>query len=451
MIGKRPCSSASEPPQKRPRRSPRLLAAEEAERTRSNHVLNMLQGRKALQPPAPTTPLSISDIGGPPPELASFSPRGSPVKLQEDLASPQPKAPPVPSKMRKQVLALEKGLGGEANTREEDPGDRIDDEQIRSWQKMVDNGVDIRSAAGQRFSRASDGGLTAEYKNASRSEKSEMRKKWAQTQLNNVLIGKEKSQTWKRVDVSKGVYLPFAKIWQEEGGDEAGAEAALNYVQACAAMSGCWKKYNKMTKRLEWLYMRQEVHELFEESWRLYEQHYHDDTDAPIAKKALPPLPAVAPATMLALPPVPDPNAPPPPPTPAPGPKPKTPPKKIDKEPLEIAVAAAQSTKKLFQGVGSKAQIVLDNIQTKDEWAWAKGFYEKKLGIAMKPVTDSSGIGFASTFLTMDIKQARQLHPGSALRNECVNFSQKLNKPLEDLSKLINKLMKLHAEHMKED
>jgi hypothetical protein len=148
------------------------------------------------------------------------------------------------------------------------------------WQRLADEGVDVRSAAGQLFSRSKDGGKSDAYKSLSTKEKAEFRRAWAEGIWQDMKIKRESSRSWQRVDASKGFYAPFAIIVREEGNDNAALRAAGFYVGACEKMGGVWKRFNTMTQRTEWLYMRKHVKEEFIQAWSLYETAVRKSKDA---------------------------------------------------------------------------------------------------------------------------------------------------------------------------
>lgn len=65
-----------------------------------------------------------------------------------------------------------------------------------------------------------------------------------------------------------GMYLPFSRVWKEEGEDEDALAAAREYVKSVVKMQRegrlgpkkqKWVRTNKMTKRVEYLYVRSHV------------------------------------------------------------------------------------------------------------------------------------------------------------------------------------------------
>ena len=100
--------------------------------------------------------------------------------------------------MTSKAAELEQSLlGGSAHeaVRIQEAADNVEDAELAAWKRCIDEGVDIRSKQGQRFSRAVDGGKSAEYKVLSTPEKQAFRKAWAKGQFEKVkaLKPKEKS------------------------------------------------------------------------------------------------------------------------------------------------------------------------------------------------------------------------------------------------------------------
>ena len=69
-------------------------------------------------------------------------------------------------------------------------------------------------------------------------EKSEFRSKWARAQWDQMVKSKVKTQKWKDVDVKKGRYISFWKVWEEEGKDNEGLAATRTYCSRCWQMGG---------------------------------------------------------------------------------------------------------------------------------------------------------------------------------------------------------------------
>ena len=288
-----------------------------------------------------------------------------------------------------------------------------DDEEMRRWAKLADEGFDLRCGPGQRFARAPEGKSEA-YKSLNNAQKAEFRKQWAKNIYTSIRKVKVKSEAWSKIDVSKGTYMPFACIVREEGNDDAGMTAAVHYVQACQVMAGVWKKWNLMTKRWEFLYMRQEVQEIFEQSWKVFEEHQqgtgHQEPGAlapgkgtsavtgspeaavkavgkgtvtgatePAAKKNKG---AVTGATELAAKKGKGSHL-----------KPKTPDSK--KTPFEVSLQDALATREIYMTVLSKCALVTEQLSTNKAWEWARGYFQDEMMKIDGPLKELSNKGFA--------------------------------------------------------
>ena len=66
--------------------------------------------------------------------------------------------------------------------------------------------------------------------------------------------------------------MSFRKIWEAEGLDKSGFKAACTYVRNCMKYRGDFLHYNKMTNRLDYLYITLTNWESFAECWMLEEK-----------------------------------------------------------------------------------------------------------------------------------------------------------------------------------
>jgi hypothetical protein len=280
-----------------------------------------------------------------------------------------------------------------------------DDAEMRRWAKLADDGFDLRSGPGQRFARDPEA-KTGAYKAMNIAQKAEFRKQWSKNIYQSILKVKVKSEAWSKIDISKSTSMPFTCIVREEGNDDAAMSSAVHYVQACQAMAGVWKKWNLMTKRLEFLFMRQEVHETFEQSWKVFEEHQQGpghqgpgqpgpgggenavtrSTEAATGKQK---------GQMTASKTKPkgaeDPKPK------GPELKPKTPDGK--KSPFEVALVDAQITRKNYMAVTKKAALVTENILTNKAWEWARGYYQEEIMKLTSPIKALATTGVRSHFL----------------------------------------------------
>jgi len=90
-------------------------------------------------------------------------------------------------------------------------------------------------------------------------------------------------------DVQAGTYMPFAVIFKEEGGDRSAFDAAENYVAECfrlhsegTTMQGRpWVLFNKMTKRVEMLYVKKQLKIETGEKWELKTVDMNTEAEVP--------------------------------------------------------------------------------------------------------------------------------------------------------------------------
>lgn len=273
--------------------------------------------------------------------------------------------------------------------------------------------------------------------------KAEFRRRWAATTYERLCKEREKSVAYKKVDSSKGRYMPFACVVREEGGDAAALTAATNYASACKRMGGTWLRYNRLTRREEYLYMTSEVAEVFEQSWREYEiSHSVMEGGEPPARSrhakregegALP----TQQKAQVENPTTTDKTD-----------KHDTPRKRTD---LDDALARAYKHLKSYQTTLSQAQLLQDTIQSDNEWSWAlnskpSAAFQKNI----EEIDILSKTPFARNFLTMDAKSIKTMYKREALLSEALNFSQAMQEPLADLAKMHRKLLCMHREHSRE-
>lgn len=112
---------------------------------------------------------------------------------------------------------------------------------------------DLRGALGNRFYKDhKQPGTEAQrlYKQQhTKSDKQQYRMKWLATTLSTLKQKKTFHQTWSQVDETQGQYLPYTRIVQEEGSDDAARRAAALYCSKAAKMGGRWTAFNEMTER----------------------------------------------------------------------------------------------------------------------------------------------------------------------------------------------------------
>jgi hypothetical protein len=339
------------------------------------------------------------------------------------------------------------------------------DEKTRRWGKLADDGFDLRCGPGRRFTRDKDAN-TEEYKSASLPMKAEFRKQWAKNIYQSMRKVQVKSVSWSKIDVSKGTYMSFGTIVREEGDDEDGLKAAVNYVKACQKMAGVWAQWNLMTKRWEFLYMRQEVQDIFQNSWRMFEEQQqvtvHQKPDAPALGQGASAVTgstedaveavgkqknnisqtnvkdAVTGSTEGAAG------------KKKPGQlKPKTSPDCKKNNPFEVALLDALATRKIYMAVSSKAALVTEQINTNEGWAWARGHYQEELEIICATINELATTGFARLFLMQELKDVKKEYTSNDLLTHSLKFCKEFDNVLTKAQKLLNKLVTMQSESRK--
>ena len=100
---------------------------------------------------------------------------------------------------------------------------------------------------------------------------------WAQQVFEEKTQSKKKVVVDESLDILKGEYVSFSRIWKAEGKDAAGLEAAKEYVNTCLQymMEGrtvrgrSYIEYNDMTKRFDFLYVKKTISETEGTKWAM--------------------------------------------------------------------------------------------------------------------------------------------------------------------------------------
>ena len=313
----------------------------------------------------------------------------------------------------------------------------------------------MRHKLGVRFGRDTGplGGKSAAYKALkSQSDKAKFRKQWAADEFEKEKVKRTKTKSFKKVDASKGRYMSFARIVKEEGADVEATTAATHYIEACLKMQGDWLRFNRMTRRVDYLYMHEEVHELFERSWTMYEeqakkkaeqgndkeasggqsQQDKDQTEGkrnpkrkggqevkPLGKKD-----GTSPADK----------------------KGGTP--KVVRTEMEEQLTAMNVVKKRYTSVISRATLILDNI-AKNPDEWDMGAKCKELQSCFEQVNGLTVSGFARTLLTKDLREVKAAYPQSSFIVESKAFAAALTPAVDKLEKICSAVVNMHVEAMK--
>jgi hypothetical protein len=133
-----------------------------------------------------------------------------------------------------------------------------------------------RGAMASRWNRYLDHPAQKEmkkkYQAVSNTLKKRMRCDWSKERFDDLKVTKEYKEVHERIEIEKGQYMPLTLVVQAEGGpfgwdDEEAVRAACLYASKCTVMGHPWIEWNGMTERIEYLYMKKEVRDIFKRSW----------------------------------------------------------------------------------------------------------------------------------------------------------------------------------------
>ena len=136
-----------------------------------------------------------------------------------------------------------------------------------------EDGISARSAVGQQFNRMMSSSKDKErYGKLSTEGKAQFRAAWASQRLKTIESKYSATEAFTTADTAAGEYLALPMVVEREGGwgGPAGQNnvlAALNYCKACLAKGGRFTRWNEMTGRGEFLYIRAGVYERHEKGW----------------------------------------------------------------------------------------------------------------------------------------------------------------------------------------
>ena len=152
-------------------------------------------------------------------------------------------------------------------------GNPQEEDILAQLKKASVDGIDMRSALGNRFSRAKDGAKDPDYnKLVGHKEKAEFRKEWAKKKYQSMSLEKVHSKSYQQVNTKDGTYRSFAWLVREEGNDTDAFHRVKKYTFKCLAMGPPWTYWDKMWERMEYLHFEHKFAETFTSSWAMYEK-----------------------------------------------------------------------------------------------------------------------------------------------------------------------------------
>ena len=134
--------------------------------------------------------------------------------------------------------------------------------------------LDPQSYMGQFFRDAhrEETEAGAAYHAASTQRQAEIRNAWLMAECSHFKSKFVYKKGWKRVDVTKGKYLPIGRIVHLEGGydDKEAVAGVMRLVASALCMGEPWVVKHPQTKRLVFLYLEISFSEIATESWEQY-------------------------------------------------------------------------------------------------------------------------------------------------------------------------------------
>ncbi len=103
-------------------------------------------------------------------------------------------------------------------------------------------------------------------------ERKKFRASFAERAYNKVRVEKSHSRSWQEIDASLGEYGSFSFVAFEQQPSEADRAAALEHCKKCCQLQGRWIKWNSMTERYDFLYLRRQHQEKMTEMWTMFEK-----------------------------------------------------------------------------------------------------------------------------------------------------------------------------------
>ena len=295
--------------------------------------------------------------------------------------------------------------------------------------KFMDSGCGLRDKWGLRFSRDAQGGLSENYKSATRAEKAQLRLDWAKAQFTKAQRSREKAESYKYVDETCGTYKPFSMVWKGEGGpeDKGALAAATKLANRCIEMGGKWIRLNKMTDRLEFLVVEAKYREIFEKSWSLHERRTHDADggDEPSSSAGDERVTAAkAKAETKGTPQ-------------------KTNVPKRQKSSLDVALGNALQLKKSYGEAIAEANALRERVQVEGGWDWASDDMNKIAEVSKNCAKKLSP--FEHRFMTSEIRAIKIEYKDKVAELElaCNSFVENVTQEVVVLQKLVKKVLNM--------
>jgi len=310
------------------------------------------------------------------------------------------------------------------------------------YRELLEAGcVKARTAAYVNFGKACKPGteLYKEYGACSDNvERNAFRLRWLQTKYDTLVKGREYKESYCRVNTDLGRYLPFYKVWEAEGFDNDGFQAAIKHCTKALRMGGCWIKWNNMTERIQFLHFESRLEDITQKSWIYWQKEHCDQREPePEPKEKAEPDPANRPNK--------------------PKPKPKAAPKPEKAEATDLQkpkkaeatdLQKAMALKKDYTRATSLAGTMHRQISTSPEWDWANTDKTKQsIDDVLQPCFALNP--FCRAFVTMEVRELKKSFTNEAFEQGLRDFLS-LQKAVIKLQSRLDVLAGQHALKLKE-
>jgi len=322
--------------------------------------------------------------------------------------------------------------------------DDRDDALMDLLQKAGTDGVDLRGPLCNQFQRDANGGKSEEYKQGSRFEKQEFRKRWASQKFEAMSKVREREDEWKQVDTTKGNMVSIKELIKKEGSKD-----AKKYIEKCAKLGSPWIQWDPMWERYEVMVMERSHADVFTKAWRLKCQRVEGPAVITAGAAQDPPTKAVITAVPKAAPAPTKANK-----AGAKGGKRANPEGGDTKTPAKkqaTPLTLANKTKSNFKAATSGVQILTSVITTNPAWQWASNEHTLKPLQEARSALDQAvaDCPFAQSFLTMPLSDVKKSYDDDQISKECGAMAVLLDPLVRMLAQETSQLVNMHASRSK--
>ena len=225
---------------------------------------------------------------------------GRPTIGKEDVIPDDPRAPEIPTPMHDGKVNTEfeiwkfietmieegKKLNEEAYSLGQEGGGDAPKERDPVLQHLKNTNfttLPTRSTAGTRFAYWLENHSDPKTKKRdaaapNNKAREQIRLEWAKAEFEKEEKLFQETKSWSRVDSTKGEYLPPDMVYASQGGyDKPEARRrGDNILKFCCTLQGDFLKWNNQSKGYEFLVLKQQWREVYEQKW-LQKNNNHDN------------------------------------------------------------------------------------------------------------------------------------------------------------------------------